>query len=78
MFLYGVDVVVLVEVIVCEVFEQGGVGGDFEVVMIVVDVLLVLVVQFLVQIGIVILGKEVKCLIVEGGLCLNNDVIVDL
>lgn len=62
-----------------EVFEQGGAGGDLEIVTIGADALGdgLSVVQLLVQTGIAPSGKEAKRLIAEGGLRLNNDPVSD-
>ena len=75
--LHGADAAASAEATAREVFEQGGAGGDLEVVTIAADALPVSVVQLLAQTGIATSGKEAKRLIAEGGLRLNNDAIAD-
>ena len=60
-------------------FEQGGAGGDLEVVTLPAAVLAegVSVQQMLVQSGLVGSGKEAKRLIAEGGLRLDNAAVSD-
>ena len=75
--LHGADAAASAEATAREVFEQGGAGGDLEVVVIGADALPVSVVQLLAQTGIAASGKEAKRLIAEGGLRLNNEPVND-
>ncbi|MDO5605814.1 MAG: tyrosine--tRNA ligase [Paracoccus sp. (in: a-proteobacteria)] len=75
--LHGADAAASAEATAREVFEQGGAGGDLEVVTISAAALPLPVAQLLVQTGITASGKEAKRLIAEGGLRLNNDVAHD-
>ncbi|WP_323008877.1 tyrosine--tRNA ligase [Paracoccus sp. (in: a-proteobacteria)] len=77
--LHGRDAAASAEATAREVFEQGGAGGDLEVVTIAADALTagLTVVQLLAQTGITASGKEAKRLIAEGGLRLNNEAVSD-
>ena len=75
--LHGADAAASAEATAREVFEQGGAGGDLEVVTLAADALPVSVVQLLAQTGIAASGKEAKRLIAEGGLRLNNEPVSD-
>jgi tyrosyl-tRNA synthetase len=75
--LHGADAAASAEATAREVFEQGGAGGDLEVVTVGADALPVSVVQLLAQTGIASSGKEAKRLIAEGGLRLNNEPVSD-
>ena len=75
--LHGAEAAASAEATAREVFEQGGAGGDLEVVTIGADALPLSVVQLLAQTGIAASGKEAKRLIAEGGLRLNNDAVGD-
>ena len=77
--LHGAAAAASAEATAREVFEQGGAGGDLEIVTIGADALGdgLSVVQLLVQTGIAPSGKEAKRLIAEGGLRLNNDPVSD-
>ncbi|MFV0411327.1 MAG: tyrosine--tRNA ligase, partial [Paracoccus sp. (in: a-proteobacteria)] len=75
--LHGAEAAASAEATAREVFEQGGAGGDLEVVTIAADALPVSVTQLLAQTGITASGKEAKRLIGEGGLRLNNDPVSD-
>jgi tyrosyl-tRNA synthetase len=75
--LHGAEAAASAEATAREVFEQGGAGGDLEVVTIGADALPVSVVQMLAQTGIAASGKEAKRLIAEGGLRLNNEAVSD-
>lgn len=79
-FCYGVDVVVVVEVIVCEVFEKGGVGVDFLMFLLFLEDIGdgIFVVQLIVKFGFVKFGKEVKCLIVENGVKLDDQLLIEM
>ncbi|WP_045390192.1 tyrosine--tRNA ligase [Falsirhodobacter sp. alg1] len=61
------------------VFEQGGVGGELEVVTLPADTLRagLAVTRFLVESGLVSSGKEAKRLVAESGLRFNNDLVTD-
>ncbi|HRO16302.1 MAG TPA: tyrosine--tRNA ligase [Paracoccus sp. (in: a-proteobacteria)] len=77
--LHGRDAAARAEATAREVFEQGGAGGDLEIVTLpradLADGLSV--VQALVRTGIAPSGKEAKRLIAEGGLRLNNEAVAD-
>ncbi|MFN3275423.1 MAG: tyrosine--tRNA ligase [Paracoccus sp. (in: a-proteobacteria)] len=77
--LHGADAAARAEATAREVFEQGGAGGDLEVALIAADALDggLSIVQALVQSGLAPSGKEVKRLIAEGGLRLNNEPVTD-
>ncbi|MDO5631585.1 MAG: tyrosine--tRNA ligase [Paracoccus sp. (in: a-proteobacteria)] len=75
--LHGADAAASAETTAREVFEQGGAGGDLEVVTVPGNALPLPVAQLLVQTGIVSSGKEAKRLVAEGGLRLNNDPVSD-
>lgn len=77
--LHGAEAAASAEATAREVFEQGGAGGDLEVVLIGADALGagLPVVQLLTLTGITASGKEAKRLIAEGGLRLNNDLVSD-
>ncbi|MDO5614367.1 MAG: tyrosine--tRNA ligase [Paracoccus sp. (in: a-proteobacteria)] len=75
--LHGADAAASAEATAREVFEQGGAGGDLEVVTVSAAALPLPVAQLLVQTGIVSSGKEAKRLVAEGGLRLNNDPVSD-
>ncbi|KRW96687.1 tyrosine--tRNA ligase [Paracoccus sp. MKU1] len=77
--LHGAEAAASAEATAREVFEQGGAGGDLEVVTIGADALAsgLTVVQLLAQTGITASGKEAKRLIAEGGLRLNNEAVSD-
>ncbi|WP_062563733.1 tyrosine--tRNA ligase [Paracoccus aminovorans] len=75
--LHGAEAASSAEATAREVFEQGGAGGDLEVVTVGADALPLSVVQLLAQTGIAASGKEAKRLIAEGGLRLNNDPVSD-
>ncbi|WP_347266211.1 tyrosine--tRNA ligase [Paracoccus sp. (in: a-proteobacteria)] len=75
--LHGADAAARAEATAREVFEQGGAGGDLEIVTIGPEALPVSVVQLLAQTGIAASGKEAKRLIAEGGLRLNNAAVSD-
>ena len=77
--LHGPDAAASAEATAREVFEQGGAGGDLEVVTLPAAVLAegVSVQQMLVQSGLVGSGKEAKRLIAEGGLRLDNAAVSD-
>ena len=75
--LHGADAAASAEATAREVFEQGGAGGDLEVVTVSAGALPVSVVQLLAQTGIAASGKEAKRLIAEGGLRLNNEAVSD-
>lgn len=75
--LHGAEAAASAEATAREVFEQGGAGGDLEVVTIGADALPLAVVQLLTQTGITASGKEAKRLIAEGGLRLNNEPVND-
>jgi tyrosyl-tRNA synthetase len=77
--LHGAEAAERAEATAREVFEQGGAGGDLEVALIGADALAggLSVVQALVQSGLAPSGKEVKRLIAEGGLRLNNEPVTD-
>ncbi|MCV2446965.1 tyrosine--tRNA ligase [Paracoccus sp. DMF] len=75
--LHGAEAAASAEATAREVFEQGGAGGDLEVVTVGADALPLSVVQLLAQTGIAASGKEAKRLIAEGGLRLNNDPVSD-
>ncbi|MFT4015005.1 MAG: tyrosine--tRNA ligase [Paracoccus sp. (in: a-proteobacteria)] len=75
--LHGAEAAASAEATAREVFEQGGAGGDLEVVTVGADALPVSIVQLLAQTGIAASGKEAKRLIAEGGLRLNNDPVGD-
>ncbi|WP_199261510.1 tyrosine--tRNA ligase [Paracoccus binzhouensis] len=75
--LHGAEAAASAEATAREVFEQGGAGGDLEVVTIGAGALPVSVVQLLAQTGITASGKEAKRLIAEGGLRLNNEAVSD-
>ncbi|AUH34884.1 tyrosine--tRNA ligase [Paracoccus tegillarcae] len=75
--LHGAEAAASAEATAREVFEQGGAGGDLEIVTIAGDALPVSVAQLLTQTGITGSGKEAKRLIAEGGLRLNNDAVTD-
>lgn len=75
--LHGAEAAASAEATAREVFEQGGAGGDLEVVTVAADALPLSVVQLLAQTGIAASGKEAKRLIAEGGLRLNNEAVGD-
>ncbi|MBT0780995.1 MULTISPECIES: tyrosine--tRNA ligase [unclassified Paracoccus (in: a-proteobacteria)] len=77
--LHGAEAAASAEATAREVFEQGGAGGDLEVVTVSADALAsgLTVVQLLAQTGITASGKEAKRLIAEGGLRLNNEAVSD-
>ncbi|KGJ12427.1 tyrosine--tRNA ligase (plasmid) [Paracoccus versutus] len=77
--LHGAETAASAEATAREVFEQGGAGGDLEVVTVSADALAsgLTVVQLLAQTGITASGKEAKRLIAEGGLRLNNEAVSD-
>ena len=77
--LHGAEAAASAEATAREVFEQGGGGGDLEVVTLPASALSdgMTVQQMLVQSGLVGSGKEAKRLIAEGGLRLNNDAVSD-
>ena len=77
--LHGAEAAASAEATAREVFEQGGAGGDLEVVTVSADALAsgLTVVQLLAQTGITASGKEAKRLIAEGGLRLNNEAVLD-
>lgn len=75
--LHGPEAAASAEATAREVFEQGGAGGDLEIVTIGAGALPVSVVQMLTQTGITGSGKEAKRLIAEGGLRLNNAPVSD-
>ena len=77
--LHGADAAASAEATAREVFEQGGGGGDLEIVTLPGAALAegLTVQQMLVQSGLVASGKEAKRLIAEGGLRLNNEPVVD-
>src|SRR5690606_27682091 len=77
--LHGAEAAASAEATAREVFEQGGAGGDLEVVTVSADALAagLTVVQLLTQTGITTSGKEAKRLIAEGGLRLNNEAVSD-
>ncbi|MDO5648945.1 tyrosine--tRNA ligase [Paracoccus sp. (in: a-proteobacteria)] len=75
--LHGADAARSAEETARQVFEQGGAGGDLQVVTVAADALPVAVVQLLTQTGITASGKEAKRLIAENGLRLNNDLVTD-
>lgn len=75
--LHGAEAAASAEATAREVFEQGGAGGDLEVVTVAASALPLSVVQLLAQTGIAPSGKEAKRLIAEGGLRLNNEPISD-
>ena len=77
--LHGADAAASAEATAREVFEQGGGGGDLEIVTLPAAALSdgMTVQQMLVQAGLVGSGKEAKRLIAEGGLRLNNDAVSD-
>ena len=79
MLLHGADAAASAEATAREVFEQGGAGGDLEVVLLPADAFDngLSVVQMLVKAGITAIGKEAKRLIAEGGLRLNNEPVGD-
>ncbi|PZO65604.1 MAG: tyrosine--tRNA ligase [Paracoccus denitrificans] len=77
--LHGADAAASAEATARDVFEQGGSGGDLEVVTLPAASLAdgLSVVQVLAQTGLTTSGKEAKRLIAEGGLRLNNDAVTD-
>ena len=77
--LHGAEAAASAEATARAVFEQGGAGGDLEVALIDAAALSggLSVVQALVQSGLAPSGKEVKRLIAEGGLRLNNEPVAD-
>jgi len=75
--LHGAEAAASAEATAREVFEQGGAGGDLEVVTVGAGALPLSVVQLLAQTGIAASGKEAKRLIAEGGLRLNNEPVSD-
>lgn len=77
--LHGAEAAASAEATARAVFEQGGAGGDLEVALIDAAALSggLSVVQALVQSGLAPSGKEVKRLIAEGGLRLNNEPVTD-
>lgn len=77
--LHGPEAAASAEATARAVFEQGGAGGDLEVALIDAAALSdgLSVVQALVQSGLAPSGKEVKRLIAEGGLRLNNEPVTD-
>ena len=77
--LHGAEAAASAEATARAVFEQGGAGGDLEVALIDAAALSggLSVVQALVQSGLAPSGKEVKRLIAEGGLRLNNEPVSD-
>lgn len=77
--LHGPEAAARAEATARAVFEQGGAGGDLEVALIDAAALSggLSVVQALVRSGLVPSGKEVKRLIAEGGLRLNNEPVTD-
>ncbi|MDO5658388.1 MAG: tyrosine--tRNA ligase [Paracoccus sp. (in: a-proteobacteria)] len=75
--LHGAEAAASAEATARQVFEQGGAGGDLQVVTIAATALPLSVVQMLAQSGITASGKEAKRLIAEGGLRLNNEPVTD-
>lgn len=77
--LHGTEAAASAEATAREVFEQGGGGGDLEIVTLPAAVLSegLTVQQMLVQAGLVGSGKEAKRLIAEGGLRLDNAPVDD-
>ncbi|MCQ0969681.1 tyrosine--tRNA ligase [Paracoccus sp. TK19116] len=75
--LHGAEAAASAEATAREVFEQGGTGGDLEVVTIPAGTLPLSITQLLAQTGITASGKEAKRLIAEGGLRLNNESVND-
>ncbi|SEH82648.1 tyrosine--tRNA ligase [Paracoccus alkenifer] len=77
--LHGADAAASAEATAREVFEQGGAGGDLELVAMPAAAFDggLSVVQMLAQTGLTASGKEAKRLIAEGGLRLNNDPVTD-
>ncbi|MDM7459133.1 MAG: tyrosine--tRNA ligase, partial [Paracoccus sp. (in: a-proteobacteria)] len=77
--LHGAEAAASAEATARTVFEQGGAGGDLEIALIDAAALSdgLSVVQALVQSGIAQSGKEVKRLIAEGGLRLNNEPVTN-
>ncbi|MDO5528736.1 MAG: tyrosine--tRNA ligase [Paracoccus sp. (in: a-proteobacteria)] len=75
--LHGAEAAASAEATAREVFEQGGAGGDLEVVTIAAAALPLSVVQALAQSGMTASGKEAKRLVAEGGLRLNNEPVSD-
>ncbi|MCJ8139447.1 tyrosine--tRNA ligase [Falsirhodobacter halotolerans] len=77
--LHGADAAAAAEATARAVFEQGGVGGELEVVTLPATTLAegLSVVRFLVDAGLVTSGKEAKRLVAESGLRFNNDVVDD-
>ncbi len=77
--LHGADAAASAEATAREVFEQGGAGGDLELVAMPAAAFDggLSVVQMLAQTGLTSSGKEAKRLIAEGGLRLNNDAVTD-
>ncbi|MBV0891724.1 tyrosine--tRNA ligase [Paracoccus sp. Z118] len=77
--LHGADAAASAEATAREVFEQGGAGGDLEVVTLPPSAIGegLSVVQMLAQSGLTASGKEAKRLIAESGLRLNNDLVTD-
>lgn len=77
--LHGRDAATSAETTARNVFEQGGAGGDLELVALPAAAFKggLPVVQMLAQTGLTASGKEAKRLIAEGGLRLNNDPVTD-
>ena len=77
--LHGRDAATSAETTARNVFEQGGAGGDLELVALPAAAFEsgLPVVQMLAQTGLTASGKEAKRLIAEGGLRLNNDPVTD-
>ena len=77
--LHGTEAAAAAEATAREVFEQGGAGGDLEVVLIGADALGagLPVIQLLTLTGITASGKEAKRLIAEGAARINDDVVLD-
>jgi len=77
--LHGADAARAAEETARAVFEQGGVGGELEIVTLPAATLGdgLSVVRFLVDAGLVPSGKEAKRLVAENGLRFNNDPVTD-
>lgn len=77
--LHGAEAASSAEATAREVFEQGGIGADLELVAMPASAFEggLSVVQMLAQSGLTTSGKEAKRLIAEGGLRLNNDAVAD-
>lgn len=77
--LHGAEAAASAEATARKVFEEGGAGGDLELVAMPASAFQngLSVVQMLAQTGLTSSGKEAKRLIAEGGLRLNNDPVTD-